>query len=305
MFEQGLHTLISPPIWNCHICQHRRGTDTHTRRENTVWTVSQHCVCVLTIDIGRVGHWRGAELRPQPPQIDCQAKIEGAAKEKWLHLSFYFPHLGRPLDRTLTRCGWQWREGKSELEGQRGFKLATKIAASCLSLPPGQCAPFSLSMVVCRNLLSTFNIYFYSNGAQRGAMIMIWSGEKKGGWNSWGKVECMTMCLLSTEPAGHGNLYPVSTWSNRAREAWAGHRSWCQVSQRVLAESAVWKQTSLPVQLDTEPTYRMKCVHSIKWTQNQAPHWKLSLIFLSCLLHIFFDYRFPDLSLNLDSLTLF
>ena len=56
-----------------------------------------------------------------------------------------------------------------ELEGHRDFKLATKIAASCLSLLPDQCVPFFLSFYFSLyKSLSDFNIYFYSNTVLQG-----------------------------------------------------------------------------------------------------------------------------------------
>lgn len=210
-------------------------------------------------------YWQGGTLagcraQATAPTDWLSGKNRRSSKGEKIAPLILFPPLRSPSGwhpdsvRVTAKGGKEWA-GRSE-RLQAGNKKSLLPASRCLQV---NVPPFlSLSMVVCRNLLSTFNIYFYSNAALRGAMIMIWSGEKKGGRNSWDKVECMTMCLLSTEPAGHGNLDPVSTWSNRAREAWAGHRSWCQLSQRVLAESAVWKQTSLPVQLGTEPPYRVE-----------------------------------------------
>jgi len=141
VFVWEKHTVTSPSTSNWYLSAPQRYRRSRTWRDNTIWTVSQQCVCELAIDIGRMGHWQDAELRPCPRRLIVRPRIEGAAKEEWLHPSFYFPHLGRPLDDTLTSSGkergWQWGEGERELEGQRDFKLATKMTASRRSLPPG------------------------------------------------------------------------------------------------------------------------------------------------------------------------
>lgn len=86
-------------------------------------------------------YWQGgtvAECRAQalcPRRLIVRPGIEGAAKEKWLYPSFYFPPLRSPPGLHTTQCGWQWMEGEKELEGQRDFKIATKMTASCHLLP--------------------------------------------------------------------------------------------------------------------------------------------------------------------------
>lgn len=116
---------ISSSIWNCGICQHHKKVQalTYTHWEKTKYGLWVSTVCVLTIDIGKVGLWQGAERRPCPRRLIVSTRIEGTAKEKWLHASFYFPHLGCPLDRAPTQSGKQymrqWKDDKRELEGHR------------------------------------------------------------------------------------------------------------------------------------------------------------------------------------------
>ena len=194
MFKRGLQTLISPDLklsylsvpqrfthahahthTHTHTRTHLRTrarththTHTHTHRENTIWTVSQHCVCVLTIDIGRVGHWRGCSIQALwPRRLIVRPRIEGAAREKWLHPSFYFPHLGRPLDCTLRDKGARRSE---RLQAGNKNHCFLPVTASWSMRP--LCFSVFFFCFFCWSF-GTLTLIFYRNSAPRGNKIAI------------------------------------------------------------------------------------------------------------------------------------
>lgn len=253
--------------WYLSAPQRYRCSHTHTQRKHNMDCESALRLCAYH------RYWQGGTLagcRAQalcPSRLIVRPRIERAGKEKWLHPSLYFPHLRRPLDCTLTRCGKQWEEGERELEGQRDFKLATKITASRLSPLPGQCVPFfslfpSQSLEISQYLWHLYLQQFCSTKRDghdmkerkgRRARILRWS------WMS----DCVVcaFCPLNLQDI----VIPILSQPSviRRGEVWAGHRSWWQVSQRVLVESAAWKQTSLPVQLGIEPQYLLRTIWNV------------------------------------------
>lgn len=178
-----------------------------------------------------------------------------------------------------------WPTVKGGCEGVgRSERLQAGNKNHCLVSLTASRSMCPLSMLVSKNL-SVLNIYLYSHSALEGETVMTWR-DRKGGQKCWDGIECKTMWswLLSTEPVGHCNLYPVSVWCQPAREVWAGHRSWCQVSL------TVWKQISIPVWLGIEPQYLLMAT----WNGSVASTIQSSTVMLSCLI--------PNLSHNLDNL---
>lgn len=133
--------------------------------------------------------------------------------------------------------------------------LATEIAASHLHLPVNvSLSLYYYCMLVSTSLLVLLKIFFFFYSSLQ--MVMTWWRAKKrrAGILKWSGMHHYEVhvfwCLLSTEPAGHCNLCPVSAWCDPAQELWTSHRSQCHVSY-TLSE----KQTRLPVGLGIEPQY--------------------------------------------------